>query len=395
MALDAVHAWGVRWRFSFGIGTTKCATMVFGPLRGCLDCCVHLGGVPTALVHLGVVRSPTLSWRPHVDFICSRGDRLFHQASAWCLGEGLPLSVSSSIFVTYVLCSSSFGLEIIGDDLFALQQLNLALRRWYRHLLGWPRAPLLQQCTGNLVLAMHNAFPSDVHSPCSVACALLTTPLLVRRSLPVCSGSLPSRKGPGRTGACLLFTLCPAWVFLLAPRPRHSIGGSPKRSVLVWTVTYATNSPPWCPICMVSLLTSFLKTSSQSGKTRCTLLTFLLLPLVFGVLLAGAMTTPPQAVPLITGKALPPAPFATTWTAPSCIIFLLALLSATLGLLGLIPVAYPCLKLRRWHNTVGYLILSMKQTCRNLSGPTSSSLDAFATNSNHRFGDPPHNSLNL
>ena len=70
VALDAVHAWGVR-------------SPIFGPLRGCPDCCVHLGGVPLPLVqqykYLGVVLSPTHSWRPHVDFVCSRGD----QASAW------------------------------------------------------------------------------------------------------------------------------------------------------------------------------------------------------------------------------------------------------------------------------------------------------------------------
>ena len=144
LALDAVHAWGVRWRFSFGVGPTKSATMVFGPPNGHPDCCVHLGGVPLPLVqqyrYLGVVLSPSLSWRPHVDFLCSRGDRLFHQASAWCLGEGLPLSFSSSVFVTYVLSSSSFGLEFIADDPPALQQFNLALHRWCRHLLGWPSA---------------------------------------------------------------------------------------------------------------------------------------------------------------------------------------------------------------------------------------------------------------
>ena len=50
-----------------------------------------------------------------------------------------PLSFSSSVFVTYVLSSSSFGLEFIADDPPALQQFNLALRRWCRHLLGWPR----------------------------------------------------------------------------------------------------------------------------------------------------------------------------------------------------------------------------------------------------------------
>ena len=68
---------------------------------------VYTSGVPLPLVqqyrYLGVVLSPTLSWRPHVDLLCSRGDRLFHQASAWCVGEGLPLSFSFSVFVTFVL----------------------------------------------------------------------------------------------------------------------------------------------------------------------------------------------------------------------------------------------------------------------------------------------------
>ena len=113
-----------------------------GPLRGRPDCSVHLGGVSLPLVpqyrYLGVTLTPTLSWGPHVDLVCARGDRLFHQACAWCRGEGLSLSFSSSVLITYVL--SSFGLEFVGDDSAALQQLNLSLRRWCRHLLGWPSA---------------------------------------------------------------------------------------------------------------------------------------------------------------------------------------------------------------------------------------------------------------
>ena len=62
-----------------------------------------------------------------------------------------------------------------------------------------------------------------------------------------------------------------------------------------------------------------------------------------------SLTTPLQAVPLVTGRVLPPAPFAKTRTAPSCITFPP---TTTLELLGLTPVASPCLKLRRWHNTV-------------------------------------------
>ena len=119
------------------------AVVVFGPLRGRPDCSVHLGGVSLPLVpqyrHLGVTLAPTFSCGPHVDLVFARGDRLFHQACAWCRGEGLPLSFSSSVFVTYVLSSSSFGSEFVCDDSAALQQLNLS-RRWCRHLLGWPSA---------------------------------------------------------------------------------------------------------------------------------------------------------------------------------------------------------------------------------------------------------------
>ena len=115
--------------------------------------------------YLGVVLSPTLSWRPHVDFVCSRGDRLFHQASAWCLGEGLPLSFWLSIFVTCVLSSSSFGLEFNGDDPPALHQFNLALRRWCRHLHGWPSA--------SSVAAIHWELGiGDGSAPCPRTCIL-------------------------------------------------------------------------------------------------------------------------------------------------------------------------------------------------------------------------------
>ena len=136
--------------------------MVFGPLRGRPDCCV--GGVPLPLVHqyryLGVVLFSTLFWRPHVEFLCSRGDCLFHQASAWCFGECLPLSFSSSVFVTCVLSSSSFGLEFIADDPPAFQQFNLALRRLVSPLSRLAqRFLLLLRYTGNLALVMPFTLP--------------------------------------------------------------------------------------------------------------------------------------------------------------------------------------------------------------------------------------------
>ena len=85
-ALDVVHAWCVRWRFSFGVGPTKSAAMVFGASSLLSSVSRPLGGIPLPVVaryrYLGVVFTPDLSWR----------DRMFHQSSAWCHGEGLTAS---------------------------------------------------------------------------------------------------------------------------------------------------------------------------------------------------------------------------------------------------------------------------------------------------------------
>ena len=37
--LDAVSAWGFRYRFTFGVGPSKSAAMIFGPRRNpCVQC---------------------------------------------------------------------------------------------------------------------------------------------------------------------------------------------------------------------------------------------------------------------------------------------------------------------------------------------------------------------
>ena len=48
--LNACHAWCIRSRFTFGIGPTKSAVMIFGPAWSRPDCHVHLGGVPLPVV---------------------------------------------------------------------------------------------------------------------------------------------------------------------------------------------------------------------------------------------------------------------------------------------------------------------------------------------------------
>ena len=70
-------------------------------------------------------------------------------ASVWCLGE-LPLSFSSSIFVTYVLSTSSFGLEFIADDPPALQQSVAGVATFS----DGPALLLLLQSTGNVASVM-------------------------------------------------------------------------------------------------------------------------------------------------------------------------------------------------------------------------------------------------
>ena len=209
-----------------------------------------------------------LSWRPHVDFLCSRGDRLCHQASAWCLSEGLPLSFSSSVFVTHVVSCSS-GLEFIADDPPALQNSNSHSVAGVATFSDGPALPLLLQYTGNLASVMLFTLPLGALSRFSGACVLLTMPHLALRSTQVCSGSPRLRWVPGHTGVRLLSTPTPSrslptWVSPLALRPRHSTDGFPVKSILVFTVPFVTGSLPVCLTCMASLLTLSLATSSLS-----------------------------------------------------------------------------------------------------------------------------------
>ena len=90
--------------------------------------------------------------------------------------------------------------------------------------LGGPVLLLSQQSTGSWVSPMHSALPSDVHSRCLVACVPWTTPPLALQTLPVSSGSLPSCKAHGRTGARPLFVpfqshILATLAFLWAPPP--------------------------------------------------------------------------------------------------------------------------------------------------------------------------------
>ena len=139
--LDAVSAWRFRYRFTFGVGPSKSAAMIFGPRRSLPACNVTLGGIAPVVSeykYLGVVLSPTLSWAAHVQHVVNRGNRLFAQCVSWCRAERLPLHMASSIFLVYVLPSIAWGSEFLAASPTALQSLDRALRKWGRFLLGWP-----------------------------------------------------------------------------------------------------------------------------------------------------------------------------------------------------------------------------------------------------------------
>ena len=225
------------------------------------------------------------------------------------------LSPSSSVFVTHVLSSSSFGLEFIADDPPALQQFNLALRHWCRHLLGWPRASPVAAVhwklgTGDaLHLAFRRAFSlfgrlcavdhASPHFQC-VPTFFVCAANLVR----VCS---PLQLQP---------TPCP-------------------RGYLSWLSALVT--PPM----------AFREVYPRLHRALRRRL-FAMVSDLHGVLVDVSSDNflPVRDNPVDSFNLRPSrhrqGPSAMTRTAPSCIIFLLTLLTATLELLGLIPVASPC-----------------------------------------------------
>ena len=135
--LDAVSAWG--FRFTFGVGPSKSAAMIFGPQS------VTLGGVALPVVseykYLGVVLSPTLSWAAHVQHVVDRGNRLFAQRVSWCRAERLPLHTASSIFLAYVLPIIAWGSEFLtaspacpqesGSSVAQVGSVPAGLARWF------------------------------------------------------------------------------------------------------------------------------------------------------------------------------------------------------------------------------------------------------------------------
>ena len=89
-AVQPACSWAQKWRFTFGIGPTKSAVMVFGPRRHVPPCSVTLASAPLPVVFecpcQGVILTPSLCWTPHLN-LASRGNRLFAQCVPWCKSE--------------------------------------------------------------------------------------------------------------------------------------------------------------------------------------------------------------------------------------------------------------------------------------------------------------------
>jgi len=151
-ALDAVHAWGLRWRFQFGIGPEKTAVMCVHPPRD-LGPELLLGSQRLPFVteykYLGVWIQCRLSWRRHAEHCRSRGDRCLAAVIAWASSERLPLSFQNQLFLTYVLPAALYGAEFISSR-SARNALARQLTRWGRRLLHWPAGSPTSAVLGEL-----------------------------------------------------------------------------------------------------------------------------------------------------------------------------------------------------------------------------------------------------
>ena len=284
-ALNAVHAWGLRW-FAFRVGP--------------------LATRPQSNQHFGVVLSPSL---------------------------GAPTLTSCALVVTAFSNRPVLGtLEKVCSSLYRLccvrhlrpAPAQLALRRWCRHLFGWPCAsPILQSTVGDaLRLALGCAFslfgrlcatdhtssrppiPATVFRLCSnvqgtwsrlCASALHSLPVSHRGHVGISSGSPPSSVRRSFS--------CEANSHLDQKHHRLLAMAHDLHDVFVGT--------------------PFRQLSPRSREPS-TVIVSPLLRCVCGALPTGDTTTPPLAVILATWVDFPPALCATALMAPSCITSLLA-----------------------------------------------------------------------
>ena len=135
--------WAKQWRFTFCVGPTKSAAMVFGPARLVPFCAVTVARVPLPQIseypYLGVTLTYSLNWNPHIRTLIARGNRLFVQCVSWCRSEHLPLVFASNLFHTYVLPNVLWGAVFCSGSVPAVRLQDGTILRWSRCLLGWPR----------------------------------------------------------------------------------------------------------------------------------------------------------------------------------------------------------------------------------------------------------------
>ena len=141
-SLDAVSAWGLKYRFTCGVGPTKSAAMIFGPRRNLPACNVTLGGVALSVVtlhkYLGVCSLPHTvlgGSRPALGglkqpAVCTM------RFLAPCRTPSVAHGVIHLLGVRLAQCYMGFGIPCWIST--ALSSLDRVLRRWGLFLLGWP-----------------------------------------------------------------------------------------------------------------------------------------------------------------------------------------------------------------------------------------------------------------
>ena len=295
----------MHWRFSFGVGPTKSATWSLFLCAAALTAVYILAAFPCFW------SSSTSTSLSNPFLAPSRRLRLFLAAivssTRPVLGALVKVSLSpyrrlfsSPMFspARHVVSSSSVMILLPTSS-------STSLRRWCRHLLGYPALLPLQQCTGNLVLVMHRALPSGrAFSLFGRLCAV-------------------DHASPRPSGHCqylpALFRRAKyKWSYW--PHPGH-VGvspGSPPSSLHRW---FSQEVSPRLDRDLRHRLSAMV---SDLHGVPVDVFSDNFLPVREN---PGAMTTPPQAqeFPLVTSRAPPPVPFAMTRTAPLYITFPLAL----------------------------------------------------------------------
>ena len=104
-ALDAIGAWGARWRFSFGIGPDKTAVLVVGCRSPNFNFTLQGSQMPVVSEYryLGVIFQSSQEWNKHADHLCEKSPRKFYQCLAWAETVACA-SDSAAVCSTHMCC---------------------------------------------------------------------------------------------------------------------------------------------------------------------------------------------------------------------------------------------------------------------------------------------------